>query len=139
MGSCLCYWPDYFSCLEIKLRRTYPPPWVGWKTVSCKQSMQDKRGIRDSEAACLPAFKVVVWLRRQQLTCLSTHDCRFHLFPCQSVSFLNHFFLAVESLLQLAAFSPSPPSTSFNVTAWGTLEMHSDKHIHMFFFFFIEF
>lgn len=133
MGSCLCYWPDYFSCLEIKLRRTYPPPWVGWKTVSCKQSMQDRRGVRDSEAACLPAFKVVVWLRRQQLTCLSTHDCRFHLFPCQSVSFLNHFFLAVESLLQL--FAKSSIHLLQRDSLGNTWNAFRQTHTYVFFFF----
>lgn len=56
--------------------------------------MRDKRAVRDSEAACFAAFKVVVWLRRQQLMCLSTHDCRFHLFPCQSVNFLSYLLFS---------------------------------------------
>lgn len=138
MGSCLCYWPDYFSCLEIKLRCTYPPPWVGWKTISGKQSMQDKHGVRDSEATCLPAFKVVFWLRRQQLTCLSTHGCRFHLFPCQSVNFLSHLFLAVESLLRLAAFCQvfHPPSSTWQLGDDFKC-IQTNTYICFFFFFFL--
>lgn len=131
MGSCLCYWPDYFSCLEIKLRRTYPPPWVGWKTISGKQSMLDKHGVRDSEATCLPAFKVVVWLRRQQLTCLSTHGWRFHLFPCQSVIFFKPSLFSGWITTTSRSFSPSLPSTFFNLTAW-TWNAFRQTHTYVF-------